>query len=86
MQSIIQTPTNNLKNSLDFYKKLNFQVLSEENPTLVSDGKATIEINANRFARAGIKLFAADWSAVVTKLKELVFKLLSIPSFGAYSS
>ena len=70
MSSIIQTPTNNLQNSLSFYQKLNFTVLSESNPTLVSDGSVVVEINPDRFARAGVKLYRASWKDVVASLKE----------------
>ena len=69
MSSIIQTPTNNLRESLSFYQKLDFTVLSESNPTLVSDGSVVIEINPDRFARAGVKLYRKTWSDVVTALK-----------------
>lgn len=70
MNTILQTPTNNLSQSLDFYTKLNFRVLSKENPTLVSDGNAVIEINPDRFARAGVKLYKSDWSSIAKQLKE----------------
>ena len=39
---------------------------------LVSDGKAVIEINPDRFARAGIKLFNENWESIVDELEELV--------------
>lgn len=71
MPSIIQTPTPNLTASLDFYTKLNFKVLSKENPTLVSDGKVIIEINPNRFARTGVKLFRNSWTTIVEQLENL---------------
>ncbi len=71
MKSIIQTPTNNLHNSIEFYKKLDFKVLSENSPTLVSDGKAFIEINPDRFARAGLKLFKSSWAKEVMQLEKL---------------
>ena len=69
MISIIHTPTPDLQKSIDFYKKLNFEVLSETQPTLVSDGKAVIEINPERSARAGIKLYKKSWKSIVTKLE-----------------
>ena len=72
MNSIIQSPTPNLKHSIDFYKKINFSVVSEANPTIVSDGKAVIEINPQRKARAGIKLFQKDWKTTVEALKKIV--------------
>lgn len=71
MNSIIQTPTPNLLQSLDFYKKLNFSVISETNPTLVSDGKVVIEIATERVARAGIKLYRKDWKQVVESIQKI---------------
>lgn len=71
MKSIIHTPTNKLENSLDFYNRLNFKVISDEKPLLVTDGKAIIEINPERFARAGIKLYKDSWSNEVSNLKKL---------------
>ncbi len=70
MKSIIQTPTRDLKESLEFYEKLSFKVISKSNPTIVTDGKAIIEINPDRHARAGIKLFKDDWSDDVKRLPE----------------
>jgi len=69
MKALIQTPTPNLDSSLDFYKKLNFKILSEQNPTIVTDGKALLEINPDRSARAGVKLYAKNWSSKVEELK-----------------
>ena len=69
MTGLIQTPTPDLTSSLDFYKQLNFKVLSEENPTIVTDGKALLEINPDRSARAGVKLYAQDWSKKVEEIK-----------------
>ena len=71
MKAIVQTPTNNIKESLSFYTKLHFQIVSEEQPCIVSDGKAVIEINPSRFARAGAKLYRDDWSETVAKLEQL---------------
>ena len=71
MNTFLQTPTNNLRHSLDFYKKLNFKILSSESPALVTDGKAIIEINPDRFARAGIKFYKNNWSTKIELLKKL---------------
>lgn len=71
MKSIIQTPTNNLQNSIEFYKKLHFKIVSQSDPTLVTDGKAFIEINPDRFARAGLKLFKNSWEKEVEALQKL---------------
>lgn len=68
MQTLIQTPTNDLRQSLDFYRRLEFKVLSAADPVLVTDGKALIEINPDRYARAGVKLYGENWDAIVSRL------------------
>ena len=72
MNTIIQTPTNKLKDSVDFYLKLNFKIVSDEDTILVSDGKVIIEINPDRFARAGIKLFNVSWQNTIDELKKVI--------------
>lgn len=71
MKTLIQTPTNDLKNSIEFYSKLKFNIISDKDPVLVSDGKAFIQINPDRYARAGIKLFNSNWEETVNKLQQL---------------
>lgn len=71
MQSLIHTPTNQLKTSLEFYQKLGFKKLVSKAPALVTDGKTVIEINPDRFARAGVKLFKKKWTKEVARLKKL---------------
>lgn len=71
MNTFFQTPTNDLRQSIDFYKKLNFKILSAENPTLVTDGNAIIEINPDRFARAGVKFYKNNWKNIVEQLQNL---------------
>lgn len=71
METIIHTPTNRLQDSLDFYKRLNFEVVSGENPTLVSDGKILLEINPHRFAGAGVKIYSDSWTDQVRELEKL---------------
>lgn len=67
----IHTPTNNLQNSLDFYQKLGFKTVNHPELALVTDGKALIEINPDRFARAGVKMYQLNWSKEISKLKEI---------------
>ena len=43
--------------STDFYTRLGFRKVSDAIPVLFSEGKALVEINPDRFARAGIKLY-----------------------------
>lgn len=71
MKSIIHTPTNNLAESLEFYTKLGFVRLPNTGLELVSDGKAVIEINPDRYARAGVKLFNDSWEKIVNDLEDL---------------
>lgn len=71
MNTIVQTPANNLEKSLDFYKTLNFKVLSEEAPIMVTDGKVILEINTEKTARAGVKLFRDSWTGIVVELEKL---------------
>lgn len=71
MTMIIQTPTNNVEESLDFYQSLEYKVISPKEPTLVTNGKAVIEINPDRFARAGVKVYAKAWASEIEFLKEL---------------
>ena len=87
MHTLIHTPTPNLSKSLDFYQKLGFRTLSAEMPVVVTDGRAVIEINPDRYARAGLRLYGKDWSPVVTKINEYTLVLetseghaLSMPS------
>ncbi|MDP1744680.1 MAG: hypothetical protein Q8L90_03830 [Bacteroidota bacterium] len=79
MKAIIHTPTNKIENSYSFYERLGFKVISKETPLIVTDGKAIIEVNPDRFARAGIKLFKKSWAQEVPKLKELT-ALINLPN------
>ena len=69
IQTIAQSPTPNLEQSIDFYRRLGFYILSSEPISLVSDGKVPIQINTDRKARAGIRLYKNDWSEVLEKVK-----------------
>ena len=70
IQVTIHTPANDLEKSKAFYKKLRFEVVSESEPTLVSDGKFIIEIADDKYARSGLKLYKKDWTDEVAKLRE----------------
>jgi predicted lactoylglutathione lyase len=74
----IQTPTPKLSTSQSFYIRLGFKPITE-NQTVFSDGKAIIEINADRFARAGIKLFQSSWQKEKEEL-EKTSKCISLPN------
>jgi len=83
MKTIIHTPTPDLEKSKDYYERLGYTALSAGERTIYSDGKFLIEINAERFARSGLKLFADDWSGVTKKLAEITHVLESPDGFLA---
>ena len=68
MKTIVQTPTPNIDSSLDFYQKLGFSLIRDDSSKWVTDGSVIIEINPDRFARAGVKLYQEDWSSVAHDL------------------
>jgi hypothetical protein len=68
---LIQTPTPAIKQSKDFYQRLGFTTISEE-PYRVSDGKVVIEVNPDRFTRAGVVLYRDSWAGTVVALRQLV--------------
>jgi len=69
---IIQSPTPEIKKSLDFYKKLKFNILEQDDETLVSDGKVLLKINPERYARPGIILYNKNWSSKIEEVRKLV--------------
>lgn len=73
MKALITTPTPSLENSLEFYSRLEFTVLSleESNQAIVSDGMVHIQIDSIRTARAGIKFYKENWADIVDQLKTL---------------
>jgi hypothetical protein len=75
MKAIIKTPTPDLQKSIDFYKSLNYKVLKNESQVLVTDGTLIIEIDPDRYARAGITFYKNDWSKEIQQL-ETSFSIL----------
>jgi hypothetical protein len=70
MSILLQSPTPDLQSSKNFYLRLGFwQVVA--NPLILTDGKVFIEINPDRYARAGIKLFRESWKPEIQKLQEI---------------
>ncbi len=70
MTILLHTPTNQLANSQAFYEQLGFRRLPHESLVLYTDGKALVEINPDRFARAGIKCYQASWRTEVDRIRE----------------
>ena len=66
--AVVQTCTGHLATSKDYYQRLGFTLLSEENPTLLTDGKFLLEINPTNTARTGLKLYRADWTEMIEEL------------------
>ena len=69
MTTVIHTPTNQLANSVTFYEQLGFRRVVHEKLVLFTDGKALVEINPDRFARAGIKFYGASWREEVARVR-----------------
>jgi predicted enzyme related to lactoylglutathione lyase len=82
MKTIIHTATPDIEKSKDFYAKLGYNQISEE-PVLFTDGKFIVEINPDRFARPGLKMFSDDWSTVTTELAKITHVLESGDGFVA---
>lgn len=71
MKTIIHTPTNKSENSIEFYSRLKFKSIPSKDQTLFTDGQALIEVNPDRFARAGIKIYKPSWTKEISKLKKI---------------
>lgn len=70
MPITINTPTNDLKQSKAFYSALNFIALSASAPVAFTDGTFIVEINPDRFARAGLNMYKDSWASEVAALKQ----------------
>lgn len=71
MNSTIHTPTPHSGDSIDFYSKLGFEVKDSSTSKWASDGKAIIEINPDRYARAGLKFYKDSWADELAKLADI---------------
>lgn len=67
MKILLQTPTPALEKSIEFYSKLNFREV-EGQTNVFTDGKVYVQINPDRYARAGFKIYHENWSGVVSSL------------------
>jgi hypothetical protein len=67
---IVHTPTPNLDQSVTFYTKLGYQQISQTNPCLVGDSQCFIEINPDRYARPGVKIYRNSWSREIETLRQ----------------
>jgi hypothetical protein len=67
---LIQTPTPNLQTSSAFYGQIGFRPIDESN-LVWTDGKTHIEINPDRYARAGVKIFKNEWHQEIDLLKNI---------------
>jgi hypothetical protein len=68
MQCIVHTPTNKTADSEHFYQTLGFNKIPSGSQLLFTDGKVVIEVNSQRQARAGIKLYQPSWEKERDKL------------------
>ena len=67
----LHTCTNQLRTSAEFYERLGFTALSVDSKNqFYTDGQVVVEINPDRFARPGLKLYRTDWQAVIESLQK----------------
>lgn len=71
LTAVIQTCTGDLSASKRYYQKLDFELLSEDKPTLFTDSQFLLEINPENTARTGLKLYQTDWQETVTALNRI---------------
>lgn len=71
MKCTIQTPTNAIDNSIEFYSKLGFKMLEHDKNAVFSEGKFILEVNPERTARAGLRIYGDDWHDTVKELQPL---------------
>jgi len=67
MKAFIHTPTNDPRQSIGFYTRLGFTQLSEK-PTLFSDGTMVIEVDPERSARVGVRVYSGDTASALSEL------------------
>ncbi|MFT5819121.1 MAG: hypothetical protein ACI8ZM_000344 [Crocinitomix sp.] len=67
MKTIIQTPTPNHKTSCTFYEKIGFEISKNDGKTYAFSNGVTIEINEDRFSRAGLKCIGENWESFLVE-------------------
>lgn len=67
---LIHTPAPNLAASESFYSRLGFSKLEAHLNIWQSDA-CLLELNTDNYARAGIKIFADNWSNIIESLEKL---------------
>ncbi|MFN2260579.1 MAG: hypothetical protein ABR595_00745 [Psychroflexus sp.] len=85
MKIIIQTPTANLQKSIDFFTKLGFSKCESSIQNLFTDGRFYLQINPDKFARVGLKIFVDDLENVSKKLQKHT-KLLDFENTKVFRS
>ncbi len=69
MHITLQTPTPDIAKSRSFYDKLGFSLIDDDGTVKFFDGKTLIEINSDRFARIGLRVYSQDVENLVEKLR-----------------
>ena len=70
MNTYLISPTPKLTKSIDFYDRLGFRIEMSDSGALVSDGQAFLEINTQRYTRAGIVICRDNWDDVISALSD----------------
>ncbi len=80
-QTVVHAATSDPEESARFYKKLNFELLSDDDAVIFTDGKALVEVNPDRYARNGIKLYGNDFSTIISRVEEVAELILAGDGF-----
>jgi len=68
MLTLIQSPTPNLEQSLDFYTRLGFEPKTIDGVNYFSDGRSIIKINTDRFSRIGLVIYGSHLRKAISQL------------------
>jgi len=71
MNTYLQTPTPRLRDSLDYYAKLGMTRIANHPNPMLTDGSMILEINPDRYARAGVKIYRDSWEEVLPGIQAL---------------
>jgi len=72
MQLFLQTCSPNLDQSKTYFSKLNFELVDQENFSIVYDKQFSILLDHDRGARTGLTLIKENWDEELSKLKYFV--------------
>lgn len=70
MKAIINTPTPELQQSLDFYQSLQYHLVESGDFHYAISGNLIIRINPDRYSRPGLVFYQDDWEKTIDSLSK----------------